>query len=140
MMTYGWALLVIILVSAALFSMGLLNPAKYTKEICTGFQKLFYQEHKFGTEGSISVILANGVGQEIILTNGSWTFEDGGYYPVDFGPDLIYIPPEATFDINITGLPLAARADRYKGRLDVVYDTLTIQGQRDSGTCSGEYE
>ena len=45
LMTYGWALLVIVVVGAALFALGVLNPATYTKSQCAGFGVLQYQGH-----------------------------------------------------------------------------------------------
>ena len=45
-MTYGWALLVIVVVGAALFALGVLNPSTYTQERCQGFQYFTYQGQK----------------------------------------------------------------------------------------------
>ncbi len=46
LMTYGWALLVIVVVGAALFALGVLNPSTYTQKRCQGLQYFTYQDHK----------------------------------------------------------------------------------------------
>ena len=63
LMTYGWALLVIIIVGAALFALGVLNPATYQQRRCTGFQYFTYMDQKAddGTPDVFTIQLRNGV-------------------------------------------------------------------------------
>ncbi|MBM3304262.1 MAG: hypothetical protein FJY76_04125 [Candidatus Aenigmarchaeota archaeon] len=59
LMTYGWALLVIIIVGAALFALGVLNPATYQQRRCTGFQYFTYIDQKL-TASDYEVNVRNG--------------------------------------------------------------------------------
>jgi hypothetical protein len=142
LMTYGWALLIIIIVAAALFALGILNPATYAGKTCTGFQQLSYQEHRYGTDGSLVVIFKNGIGKNIAtLTSATWTPEGGAAV----GPTAqgqTNIPPEATFNVTFSAgvLPTGIAGAAYKGKLDIVYNTPAIQGHMESGTCTGKYE
>jgi hypothetical protein len=60
LMTYGWALLVIIIVGAALFALGILNPATYQQKRCNGFQYFTYMDQA-ATEENFTIHLRNGV-------------------------------------------------------------------------------
>ncbi len=46
LMTYGWALLVIVVVAAALFALGVLNPATYQQKRCNGLQYFQYMDQQ----------------------------------------------------------------------------------------------
>jgi len=59
LMTYGWALLVIIIVGAALFALGVLNPATYNEnvvcsELFNSTDLLLFEEVDFGNANVIS--------------------------------------------------------------------------------------
>src|SRR3989338_6031106 len=60
LMTYGWALLIIVVVGAALYSLGVLNPATYTQSSCAGFQYLSFRDQRLNTtDYSIEVLNGN---------------------------------------------------------------------------------
>ena len=60
LMTYGWALLVIIIVGAALFALGVLNPATYQQKRCNGFQYFTYiDQHDTADQNVIHVRNSN---------------------------------------------------------------------------------
>ncbi|MCD6591193.1 MAG: hypothetical protein J7K72_04445, partial [Candidatus Aenigmarchaeota archaeon] len=40
LMTYGWAILIVIIVAAALYALGVFNPATFTGRTATGFTQL----------------------------------------------------------------------------------------------------
>ncbi len=40
LMTYGWAILIVIIVAAALYALGVFNPATFTGRTATGFQTI----------------------------------------------------------------------------------------------------
>ena len=46
-MSYGWLLVIIVIAGAALYAMGILNPATYMKKGCVGFEKIHYKDHAF---------------------------------------------------------------------------------------------
>ena len=71
LMTYGWALLVIVIVGAALFALGILNPATYQQRRCNGFQYFTYMDQQLGmynsTHSNYTLHVRNGV-QNIAIT------------------------------------------------------------------------
>ena len=62
LMTYGWALIIIVLVLAALFMMGVFNQQVTSN--CTGFQKLQYLGHSV-SGGKIYLNLGNTTGDDL---------------------------------------------------------------------------
>jgi hypothetical protein len=69
LMTYGWALLVVIIVIAALAFFGLLNPSRFLPEKCEiapGLTCVDYQATAVTNgSGNFTILLNNGVGQNI---------------------------------------------------------------------------
>ena len=68
LMTYGWALVVIIIVVAALFALGILSPATYQGSTCRGFGKIGYSDHAFDAS-DFNITLYNGTGADILSGN-----------------------------------------------------------------------
>jgi hypothetical protein len=62
LMTYGWALVVIVIVIAALFAFGIFNPP--SAGTCTGLDKLAYSEHSI-TDSNAVIALMNGTGSDL---------------------------------------------------------------------------
>jgi hypothetical protein len=67
LMTYGWAILIVIIVAAALYALGVFNPATWTGTRTTGFPNIGVpQDWQYtGTSGQLQVILRNGLGKAI---------------------------------------------------------------------------
>jgi len=85
LMTYGWAILVVLLAIAALAYFGVLNPGRYLPSSCTLGTGLGCVEHKVdSTSGEITLVIQNGMGQNLNSLNISmggdcdgWTAGDG---------------------------------------------------------------
>ena len=140
LMTYGWALLVIVIVGAALFALGILNPATYQQKRCNGFQYFTYIDSKANTS-SFTLHLRNGVNDMNVssITVGSTpdsspvVLKGGvpvtpGSYNINQGDELV---------ILADGLTLTS------GAYDDLSVTVTynvkdgIQGNTDTATCVG---
>ena len=68
-MTYGWAILIVIIVAAALFALGVFNPSTYTGRAATGFGELGAPADWQYSGTDFTVVLKNAVGQDITVTN-----------------------------------------------------------------------
>ncbi len=68
LMTYGWALLVIVIVVAALYAMGILNPSTYQQSRCTGFQHFTFNDQKL-TSSQYVLDIRNGGTTQITVSN-----------------------------------------------------------------------
>ncbi len=67
LMTYGWAILIVIIVAAALYALGIFNPATYTGRIPTGFTTLGAPDDwdVDSTNGDVSILLNNRLASQI---------------------------------------------------------------------------
>lgn len=71
LMTYGWAILVVLIAIAALAYFGVLNPQRFAPESCTISPGISCDDFKINST-SVVFILENGMGQD--LTNVNVTF------------------------------------------------------------------
>ncbi|NQV09045.1 hypothetical protein HQ529_04295 [Candidatus Woesearchaeota archaeon] len=70
LMTYGWAILVVLVVIGALAYFGILNPSILLPEKCTLQMGLYCKDHRVDAEnGKINLKLENGMGKDIIITS-----------------------------------------------------------------------
>ena len=86
LMTYGWAILIVLLAIAALAYFGVLNPGRFMSSSCVFNQPgLSCIEFKVdGNTGNITLVMQNGMGQDLNSFNMSiggdcvgWTAGDG---------------------------------------------------------------
>jgi len=138
LMTYGWALVVILIVVAALFALGILSPATYQGATCRGFGKIAYIDHTFDVNGDFIIQLANGSGKSINASDanvgvaceqdGTWdatagstaNWKGSGYY---------------TFQVT-TGCTVTA-GDNYITDVNIVYTPSGRLQQVETAVCSG---
>lgn len=134
-MTYGWALLVIVVVGAALFALGVLNPGTYTQKRCTGFQYFVWQDHQI-TETQAQLSLING-NQAVNVTNLVVDTTDLGDLTGFTNP----LSPATKFTITGAEDPTNKKSgDTYSYRVTVTYNVVGgggIAGQKDFSTCTG---
>ncbi len=68
LMTYGWAILIVIIVAAALYALGIFNPATYTGRIPTGFTTIGAPEDwDVDTVGDVRILLNNRLAKTITI-------------------------------------------------------------------------
>ena len=135
LMTYGWALLVIVVVGAALFALGVLNPTTYTQTRCQGFQYFSYQDQKADTTNDrLSLSLVNGP-QDVTITGMTWGLSSLS--------NLTNASATAGSKFTVSGDVTIASiaADPYTNVVvTVTYNVIGgISGKVDRGTCSGIY-
>jgi hypothetical protein len=135
LMTYGWALLIIVVVGAALYALGILNPATYTQSRCTGFQYFTYQNQKFSTT-DYTIEFLNG-NSEVNITS---IAVDGTTLTNLTGVSGDFVSPARK--ITVTGLnpPTKTVGDTFSSVVTITYNTATIPGIKDSGTCTGKVQ
>jgi len=70
LMTYGWAILVVLVVIGALAYFGILNPSILLPEKCTLQMGMYCKDHRIdAANGRINLKLENGMGKDLIITN-----------------------------------------------------------------------
>ena len=77
LMTYGWAILIVIIVGAALYALGIFNPATYTQSTATGFQGFQIPSGGWqfvGSTGMLTLKTKNMAGSNIEITSVQGTY------------------------------------------------------------------
>ncbi|MEM4245548.1 MAG: hypothetical protein QW404_00855 [Candidatus Nanoarchaeia archaeon] len=118
LMTYGWAILVVLVAIAALAYFGVLNPSRFLPSSCTIAPGLSCDEFKISAGGTSTVIIRNGMGDNINMSvklDGTDMTCDGVAGP---NKALVLDGNQTTCTITLSGL---SEGDRYKADLDVTY-------------------
>jgi len=130
LMTYGWALLIIVVVGAALFALGVFTPT--AAESCTGFSGVQYQDHLM-TATVFTIEITNTEGADIEITQ------------VQVGTkntDPVWLNVSAGSKSTIVGTidPTdKAAGDTYSEDVAISYNVIDgISGKIARGTCSGK--
>ena len=147
LMTYGWALLVIVVVGAALFALGVLNPTTYTQKSCRGFNFFQYQDQQL-TPTKLTMQILNGAQPATItnvtVTGDSTAGSDLGAVTVknDQGTTITAISQGQKITVSGTNAPTTKQSgDPYTYTISIKYDvTSGIAGNIDQATCSGRVQ
>ncbi len=66
LVTYGWAILAIVIIAGVLWYFGIFNPSRFAGENqCGGFSSFTCQDFKVDSTGNLSIVLGNDVGSTI---------------------------------------------------------------------------
>ncbi len=70
LMTYGWAILIIVIIGGALYALGVFNPSTWTSsKRATGFASLQVKDWKVAaSDGQLTVVMGNKYGSALTLT------------------------------------------------------------------------
>lgn len=141
LMTYGWAILIIIIVGGVLYYYGVFSPGKLVGESKIGFSKVDVDAWTIDTSGATPVMkikLVNKVGKDINITN--VTVTDGTNIDFHEPNEKVSAGEKSDFiSIDLTNLnPSSGSAYKY----DVtIYYYITEYGPgttfKSSGTLSG---
>jgi hypothetical protein len=152
LMTYGWAILVVMVVLAALFYLGILNPRGITPNQCSfpaGFSCIAW---KLYTNGTLYLKLGQGMGRTINITGlncttnvnviqqgGTIRFSSGGYamQSASYLSGQVNCTNNTNGIVGITGSP----SDVYNGKIYINYTETETKIQRlVVGSISTKYE
>ena len=139
LMTYGWAILIVIIVAAALFALGVFNPATYTQSTATGFTGFQIPSGgwQFTTGGVMTLQLKNMAGANIQVTNITATYAGNlGYNGTASG--TLSPGNQYTTVVTFSGTP-PAQGSTYSLDITITYRNLDtgISGFISSGTVTG---
>ena len=68
LMTYGWAILVVLVIIGALGYFGVLSPTALLPEKCIFGVELACKDHKLGAEGKVEMRLQNNLGETMYIS------------------------------------------------------------------------
>jgi len=138
LMTYGWAILIIVVVVAALFAMNVFNPSAWTGETASGFASFKVDAFSYNgaaENGIVNFTLGNQLGSTITITSVSVTESSNGTEVTNSSSIQLGPNGEIEYSINETGL--LPQGSQYSVDVGISY---TWQGQSkfDNGVLSGK--
>jgi len=130
----GIALIILVFMTTALYSTGILNPATYTKKTVSGLRKLQYIDHSLDIKGKLLLKLKNGVGAKIriidVKVNGKGNLSQ-----------QITISPGKEGLIEVLDLDKGSLGSPYNFKIKIVYQVLSTGIKHtELGTVTGKYE
>jgi len=152
LITYGWAILIIVIIGGALFALGVFNPSSWvSNKRATGFASIQVKDWKIETSGA-SFVLGNKIGEPIYLRAINLT--QAGQSTACFSNYTVAVLGNLTADE--TGKLFSAMDGTYGGAPDncgsagvgkaytltvqIQYETTSGVVHLDSGTITGKIE
>jgi len=136
LMTYGWALLIIVLIIAALFALGVFDIGSFVGSRASGFTEVGIVAWTLASDGTFTAMFENHAGKSITINaiNATYKGETVGYStPVDLGNGK----RSGTLTIGTFTSPDAAGSS-YTITVDIAYtDPATGFVYSDAGTLTG---
>ncbi len=138
LMTYGWAILIIVVVVAALFAMNVFNPGAWTGESASGFASFKVDAFSYAGSsgnGTGNFTLANRLGQSITLTQITATEATNGTTVTN--SSSFTLGPNDEIAYSIANLGALATGSQYSVDVTISY-TWKGQTKYDDGVISGK--
>ena len=118
MMTYGWAILVIVIVAAVLYSLGIFSPASSLSSTVTGFFNLGSVTAECFNGGGLVLSLGDSTGNPIEITKINTTSQSGLPISANFST---VISPSGSVDFVVAGACSNTSGSRYSNHVTVAY-------------------
>ncbi len=140
LMTYGWAILIVIIVAAALYALGVFNPATWTGTRSTGFANIGAPvDWIYNSGGPFYITLKNSLGSPITISTVTAECGPTGSTTVTLTntTDVLTLGAGGTKEFNGTCSTLTA-ASSYSTQVAVSYTKAGgSYAQTDTGTVTG---
>jgi len=136
LMTYGWAILVVLVAIGALAYFGVLNPSRFLPESCTVGPGIGCDDFKVNAGGTATVVLRNGMGVELdAVTISLQSIAGTGCTAQDnWGSG-------STLTCTFSGLTTGSVGGRYSQSLNVSYtESGSTLSHSKIGTITTKYE
>jgi len=135
-MTYGWALLLIVLAVGALFSLGIFNTGSFVGARAVGFTQIGVTAWRVDATGNLSLQLANRAGTDVNVTNITATYRTES---ITANYTTLLISNGATSSTqNATNFTGIASGTTYSIPMTIIYtDRLTGFVYQTTGTLTG---
>ena len=125
MMTYGWAILIIVIVAVILYSMGIFNPSSSITTTITGFQKTPISSAIFTDNGGLSLSVQNSVGYPIKITNITATTLTGGKVIIE--PNITLLPGKSQVLVLSKVFTAANQGSHISTAVTITYKEISQQ-------------
>lgn len=139
--TYGWVLLIIVIVLSSMWSMGFNDPRAFTKKGCIRFNNLGYKDHRFDREGYFHLKLSNDIGVTVDIENFTVTLTD--FYYLSNTTEFSARPGDDVDLVTLGGPQQLAKhtSKYYTVNVRVDYSVpASLSGHFETATCTGKFE
>lgn len=137
LMTYGWALLIVVIVVGALFGLGIFDEGTFVGNKASGFTSIGVSGWQLKTDGKLSLKLRNNAATDIQITliNATYGNESKTYTStISLGNGKETTVTDA---VTFTSAPSSGQA--YNIQIDIKYtDTKSGFTYMDRGTITGK--
>lgn len=137
LMTYGWALLLIVLIIGALFALGIFDIGSFLGSRASGFAQVGVSAWRLAPDGTVTVQFENHVGSDIQITSISAVL---GIQNINYSTpvDIDNGQRSGTLTLGTFGNPSSAGSS-YSIAVDMTYtDLATGFEYGDAGTLTGQ--
>lgn len=139
LMTYGWAILIVIIVAAVLFSLGVFNPSTFQQTAAVGFSGFNVPAGGFqvsSATGTLTMQITNGVGSQITVTESGANI--GSTHIMNTGGTTV-VGPGQTTTLTFASIGSFTPGAAYTANVNITYtnDNTGLTGFISSGTLSG---
>ncbi len=147
LITYGWAILIIVIIGGALFSLGVFNPSTWgANKRATGFSSFELRDWKLNASG-IFLAVANRFGDSVTITNVSALRSSaaGGTSLCAYNVTAaILLPVDGSLALpatyNVTSCASGLSAGEYYSLSASIHFGAGTLNHTDSGTITGKFE
>ena len=150
LMTYGWAILIMLVVVSVLFYLGILNPRAVAPNSLTFPAGMTAVDFRLDGEGKLYLLLGQATGDEIIVTHVLCSTDEGGDTPQ--GTVVNVAVPNGESEVVANGIQcmgIQPGTTYYKGKVTIYYTPTTksftqkvvgdLAHRIQSGSGSGTY-
>ena len=137
LMTYGWVIIIILVVVALLWSYGVFTPGVFTKPQAVGFSSFYISDWKLATDGTLTVYLSNQIDHDVNITK---IYVDGVEKSVSPSPPVTV--ESGTYEtISVTTGKTGSVGSEYKISVTIEFlDVITSIPHNDTGNIIGKFE
>lgn len=137
LMTYGWALLLIVLIIGALFALGIFDIGSFLGSRAAGFAQVGVSAWRVADTGALTVQFENHVGSDIQITNVDAFM---GTQAINYTTPIDLANGERSSTITLGTFPTPGTVgSSYSVELELTYtDTATGFEYGDAGTITGQ--
>ncbi|MCD6547665.1 MAG: hypothetical protein J7K22_03890 [Nanoarchaeota archaeon] len=94
LLTYGWAILIVIIVGASLYALGVFTPGQWTGKRQTGFAQFRIVDFSLQDDGTLTIVFQNQIGKTVELKEINATYKNNvcsfNYADQNIAPNTIY--------------------------------------------------
>ncbi|MDD5182461.1 MAG: hypothetical protein PHC66_04845 [Candidatus Nanoarchaeia archaeon] len=100
LLTYGWAILIVIIVGASLYALGVFNPGTFTGKRVTGFTQFQVIDHKLDDNGEMTLMIGNRLGKAVEVGNVSFEYKNDVCYNATYASSHFTLGPNTELSIT----------------------------------------